>query len=197
VSICVVNLCYYISATLPKETKLEELKAIFNKFDMEFSLLNNYNVKSQLRPNELYLRATKSYCDCDTVLGSQNRSQEYENLIKSKKVKTLKKKKWSEEQIHNWIMNKIKVKQHKTALGKIPAEVDQEIDKWINFMSTLLNTGKIKRIGILKHWYKAGLENEEFLIKNTERINFKEINPVFLLNLEVDVLYEFLTTHAF
>jgi len=192
-----VNLCYYITATLPDDVNLEELKAIFNEFDMEFSLINNYNVKSQLRRNELYLRATKSYCDCDTVLGSQNCSQEYENLIKSKKVKTLKKKKWSEEQIHNWIMNKIMFKKHKKTLGKIPAEVDQEIDKWINFISTLLNTRKIKRIGILKHWYRGGLENEEFLIKNTERVNFKEINPDLLLNLEVDVLYEFLTTHAF
>ncbi len=192
-----VNLCYYITATLPDKVNLGELKAIFDKFDIDFSLINNSNLKSQLRPNELYLRATKSYCDCDTVLGSQNRSQEYEKIIKSKKVKTLKKKKWSEEQIHKWIMNKIKFKQHKTALGKIPAEIDQEIDKWINFMSTLLNTGKIKRIGILKHWYRAGLENEEFLIKNTKRVNFKEINTDLLLNLEVDVLYEFLTTHAF
>ncbi len=187
-----IKLCYYITATLPNEVNLEELKSYFDKFDMDFSPINNDNVKSQLKPNELYLRATKNYCDCDTVLGSQNRSQEYKKLLKSKKIRTLKNKKWSEEQIHNWIKNKISSKQHKTALRKTPMEIYQEIDNWMNFLHTLLNMAKIKRIGLLKHWYRAGLISEEIIIKKTESIKSKEITPDLLLNLEEDVLYEFL-----
>ncbi|MFX1571629.1 MAG: hypothetical protein ACFFB0_02690 [Promethearchaeota archaeon] len=190
-------MCYYITATLPNDVNLEELKSYFDKFNMDFSPINNSNVKPQLRPNEMYLRATKSYCDCDTVLGSQNLSQEYKKLLKSKKIRTLKKKKWSEEQIHNWIMNKINSKQHKTALKKTPIEIHQEIDKWRNFLHTILNVAKIKRIGLIKHWYNTGLVNEEILIKNTEEIKFKEITPNLLLNLEEDVLYEFFATHSF
>ena len=182
---------------MPKEVILEELKNIFNEFDMSFSPITNDNVRAQLRPDELYLRATKSYCDCDTVLGSQNRSQEYENLLKSKKIRTLRKKRWSEEQIHDWIMNKINSKHHNTGLRKTAAEVDRAISKWINFLRAVLNTGKTKRLGLLKHWYRTGLDGEEILIKNTERINIKEINPELLLNLEEDVLYEFLATHTF
>ena len=98
-------MCYYITATLPKETNLERLRPLLEDFKMDFTQINNLNIETQLRPKELYFRATKSYCDCGTVLGSQNRSQEYEKLLKSKKVKTLRKKKWSDEQIHNWIMN--------------------------------------------------------------------------------------------
>ena len=37
---------------------------------MDFSTLKNTNIASQLRPDEIYLRATKSYCDCNTTLGS-------------------------------------------------------------------------------------------------------------------------------
>lgn len=190
-------MCYYITATLPTEVNLEELKNILNEFDMDFSPITNDNVRAQLRPNELYLRATKSYCDCDTVLGSQNRSQEYEKLSKSKKIRTLRKKRWSEEQIHDWIMKKIDSKHHKTGLRKTATEVDLAISKWINFLRVVLNTGKVKRIGLLKHWYRTGIASEEILIKNTERINIKEINPELLLNLEEDVLYEFLATHPF
>ena len=86
---------------------MERLKSLLEDFNMSLISINNLNIETQLRPKELYFRATKSYCDCGTVLGSQNRSQEYEKLLKSKKVKTLRKKKWSDEQIHNWIMNVI------------------------------------------------------------------------------------------
>lgn len=55
--------------------------------------LKNANVSYQLRPEELYFRATKDYCDCDTILGSLNRLNEYQTLLNSKKVKALRKKK--------------------------------------------------------------------------------------------------------
>jgi len=189
-------MCYYITATLPNEVNLEELNSYFDKFNMDFSPINNDNVKSQLRPNELYLRATKSYCDCDTVLGYQNPSQEYDKLLKSKKVRALKKKKWSEEKIDIWIKNKISSKQHKTVPRKTPMEIHQEIDNWMIFLHTLLNMAKIERIGLLKHWYITGLVSEEIRIKKTETIRSIEINPDLLLNLEEDVLYEFFATHS-
>jgi len=67
-------MCYYITATLPKETNMERLKPLFEEFNMSFTPINNIYIEPQLRPGELYFRATKIYCDCDTVLGSRNRS---------------------------------------------------------------------------------------------------------------------------
>lgn len=191
----VFNLCYYITSTLPEKTNLDDLKPIFVEFNMDFSPIENKKIKSQLRPGDLYLRATKDYCDCDSVLGSNNPLQQYQKLIKSKKVKTLKKKGCTNEQIQNWIRGKIKSKLHKSSRKKVPIEVNQEIEKWIKFIINLLETYNLKRIGLLKHWYKLGIENEDFNIKGTKRIPINEINSEFLLKLEEDVLYEFIPNY--
>lgn len=120
-------MCYYITSTLPEGTNLEDLKPIFEEFNLYFFPIDNKILKTQLRPGELYFRTTKDYCDCDTVLGSNNPLQEYEKLIKSKKMKSLKKRKWSNEQIQDWIIDKIKSKSHKKGHEKIHSERDQEL----------------------------------------------------------------------
>ena len=184
-------MCYYITTTLPKDTKLDSLKPILGKFNMDFSLLKNTNITSQLRPDEIYLRATKSYCDCNTSLGSRSITPEYNKMLKSQKVRGLRKKRWRDEQIHLWILEKINNKKPKGHDNLTPIEKDIEINNWITFLSTLLGENKLTRVGILKHWYSKGLSNEDFLIKNTEHISVKELNSSVLLNLEDDVLYEF------
>ena len=189
------KMCYYITATLPKETDMERLKPLLEEFNMSFTSINNVYIKPQLRPGELYFRATKKYCDCDTVLGSRSRSQEYEKLLKSKKIKTLRKKQWSDEQIDNWIMEKIATRSHKKGLKKTSLEVDEEINNWIDFVQGILKT--VKRIGLLKHWYKSHLDNEEILLKKTERLNLKDFTADKLLKLEEDVLYEFFPSHPY
>ncbi|MBY9008324.1 MAG: hypothetical protein KGD74_00500 [Candidatus Lokiarchaeota archaeon] len=184
-------MCYYITATLPKDTKLDSLKPFLGKFDMDFSLLKNTNITSQLRPDEIYLRATKSYCDCNTTLGSRSITPEYNKMLKSQKVRGLRKKRWTDEQIHLWILEKINNKKPKGHENLTLIEKDIEINNWINFLTQLLGKNKLTRVGILKHWYSKGLSNEDFLIKNTEHISVKELNSGMLLNLEDDVLYEF------
>jgi len=64
-------MCYYITTTLPKETNLERLRLLLEDFKIDFTQINNLNIETQLIPKEMYFRATKSYCDCGTVLGSQ------------------------------------------------------------------------------------------------------------------------------
>ena len=184
-------MCYYITATLPKGTDLDSLKLILGKFDMNFSLLKNTNITSQLRPGEIYLRATKSYCDCNTALGSRSITPEYNKMLNSQKVRRLRKKRWTDEQIHLWILEKINNKKPKGHDNLNPIEKDIEINNWINFLTKMLGKNKLTRVGILKHWYSKGLSNEDFLIKNTEHISVKELNSNLLLNLEDDVLYEF------
>ena len=188
-------MCYYLTATLPKETNILSLKRLFEKFDMSFKPLQNKNLESQLRPGELYFRATKNYCDCDTVLGSRNRSQEYEKLLNSKKVKTLREKKWSEDQIDDWILERISSKTHKKGSKKTPLEINEEIDNWINFIKKLLK--EVKRVGLLKHWYHSNLENEDITLKKTEHLNVKEITVEKLLMMEEDVLYEFIPLYPY
>jgi hypothetical protein len=184
-------MCYYITATLPKDTKLDSLKPILGNFDMAFSILKNANITSQLRPDEIYLRATKSYCDCNTSLGSLSITPEYNKMLKSQKIRELRKKRWTDEQIHLWILEKINNNKPKGHDNLTSVEKDIEINNWINFITSVLSKNKLTRVGLLKHWYSKGLSDEDFLIKNAKRISVKKLNSSILLNLEDDVLYEF------
>lgn len=76
-------------------------------------------------------------------------------------------------------------------------EIDEKIKRWLDFLRSLLDDKKASRIGLLKHWYDKGLQTEEITLTRTEKINIDKITPEFLLNLEEDVLYEFLPTYSF
>ena len=191
-------MCFYITATLPKDVDLEQLKDTFNEYNMAFNPIKNNNIQSQLRTGELYFRATKDYCDCGTVLGSSNNLQEYQNLLNSQKVRTLKKKKWTDEEIDKWIKEKLQKKGTSTIGKKLtPMEIDEKIKRWLDFLRSLLDNKKASRIGLLKHWYDKGLQTEEITLTRTEKINIDKITSEFLLNLEEDVLYEFFPTYSF
>ncbi|MFX0070337.1 MAG: hypothetical protein ACFFAO_04525 [Candidatus Hermodarchaeota archaeon] len=191
-------MCFYITATLPKEASFDTIKEIFNEYNMVFNPIQNKSIQTQLRPSDLYFRATKSYCDCGTVLGSLNRKQEYQNFLNSKKIRTLKKKKWTDDQIDKWIKEKLK-KDSSSTIGKklTPMEIDKETTRWMKFLQSLLNNKKVSRIGLLKHWYDGALEIEKITLIRIEKIPINRISPKFLLNLEEDVLYEFIPAYNF
>ena len=109
-------MCYYITATLPAKIKKETFEQIFNNFEMDFRPINNFHIKSQLSRGEQYFRATKAYCDCDTVLGILSTSRRQAALMDSKKVKKLRKKGWTEEEIENWAKDKIAKKKKKVRM---------------------------------------------------------------------------------
>ncbi|MFX1384789.1 MAG: hypothetical protein ACFFBP_20370 [Promethearchaeota archaeon] len=182
-------MCFYITATLPKDVNLEEFYEIFEQFKMSFIPIKNSEILHYLHSGEQYLRATKSYCDCDTVLGSLDTTPQISELKNSKKVKKLKQKKWTEEQIQKWIENKIKQKKTKSKLT--PIEQDLELENWMKFLSYLLSKKNISRVGLLKHWYHQSLEKEEIIIKRKEKINIDKLNKQDLLHMEEDVIYEF------
>ncbi|MFW9874194.1 MAG: hypothetical protein ACFFG0_13895 [Candidatus Thorarchaeota archaeon] len=190
-------MCFYITATLPKETKIDDFRDILDKYNMEFSKIHNPAVESQLRLDELYFRATKDYCDCDTPLGALNKLQDFQNLYNLKKVKTLRKKNWSEEEINKWIDQKLKNKSKKTGKKLSSMEIKERTNRWISFLHDLLDNKIVLRIGVLKHWYNRGLEEEKINIKKTKKISINEITSDYLLTLEEDVLYEFLPVYSF
>ena len=185
-------MCYYITAILPKGTKVECLHEILNKYDMAFEEIENTNIRSQLQEGDLYLKATKAYCDCNTILGSKNLSQDYQSLLKSKKVKKLRKMKWTEQQIDDWIKEKLG-KEDKNKL-KILTEHEKELEcnRWLHFIEAIICGGKVSRLGIIKHWYTHSLKDAKFDIIMTQKINVSNLERDLLLTLEEDFLYEFI-----
>ncbi|MFX1477663.1 MAG: hypothetical protein ACFFCI_05995 [Promethearchaeota archaeon] len=190
-------MCFYITATLPKGTQVENFRKILDEYNMSFSPIHNPLIQSQLRQDELYFRATKEYCDCDTILGSLNKLQDFQNLYNSKKVKSLKKKKWSEEKINNWIKQKLEIKNLKKSRKLTPPEIKQKAERWVDFLHHILDEKLVSRIGILKHWYTRGLEDEDIKIKKFQRININDLTQNILLNLSEDTLYEFLPSYQY
>ncbi|MFW9865908.1 MAG: hypothetical protein ACFFEN_07405 [Candidatus Thorarchaeota archaeon] len=190
-------MCFYITATLPKGTQVEKFRKLLDEYNMSFSPLHNPLIESQLRPGDLYFRATKEYCDCDTIVGSLNNLQDFQNLYNSKKVKKLKKKKWSEEKINNWIKEKLETKKLEKRNKITPLETKQKVERWVDFLHHILDEKLVSRIGILKHWYTRGLEDEDIKIKKFQRININDLNQNILLNLSEDTLYEFLPSYHY
>lgn len=184
-------MCFYITATIPNKTDLDKIRTTLDQFEMAFIPIHNDSVSSQLRAGDIYLRATKSYCDCGTMLGSLNRQNEYQTLLNSKKIKTLRKKKWTDEEIDSWITQKLQNKKKKSGGHLTIFETKEGSKKWNLFIQAILNSSSIKYIGILKHWYEGGLENEKITLKEIQKTNFNEVTTEFLLNMEEDILYEF------
>jgi len=186
-------MCYYITLTLPKETKLGDLKQLIDHYDMAFHLIQNSSVSSQLHDKDLYLRATKKYCDCDTSLGSLNRDSEINTLLNSKKVKNLRKKNWTDEQIDEWIQKKLESKEIKTNKTLTPMERDLEIQSWIDLIKNIVISKNVEYIGVLKHWYSRDLESEVIKIKDVKPIQVNLLESKTLLELAEDVLYKFVS----
>ena len=183
-------MCYYITATLPAKTKKEVFEQIFHKFDMAFDPINNAHIQSQLR-GEQYFRATKAYCDCDTILGALSTTRRQAALMDSKKVKNLRKKGWTEEEIENWAKETIAKKKRKVGRKLWPELIKNLATRWIDFIREMFKTDKISHLGLLKHWYSGGLETEQIEIKETKKINIQDLSVDMLSKLDEDILYEF------
>ena len=184
-------MCYYITLTLPNDKELEKVKELLYNYSMVFSQINNDSMQSYLKAGQLIFRPSKKYCDCDTALGAFNRQNEFEKLLKSKKVRKLTKKKWTQEQIDNWIWEKINKSKPHLKKSITPMERENEIKKWFNFFQEVNALENLSQVGILKHWYNFTLENEKITLKRIEKVDLNDINKEFLLYLEEDVLYEF------
>jgi hypothetical protein len=184
-------MCYYITLKLPNDKELEKVREILYDYNMIFSQINNKSIQSYLNAGQLNFRPTKDYCDCDTAIGAFNRQNEYEKLLQSKKVRNLRKKKWTQKQIDKWIWEKLNKTTPHVKKSVTPMEREKEIKKWNNFLHEIINLESISQIGILKHWYNSNLENEELILKRKENVNLNGVDKEFLMYLEEDVLYEF------
>ncbi|MFX1278621.1 MAG: hypothetical protein ACFFA3_04340 [Promethearchaeota archaeon] len=190
-------MCFYITATLPQGTQVDNFRNILEQYKMAFTPITNSKVQSQLRPDELYFRATKNYCDCDTVLGSLNTLQEFHKISNSKKVKALRKKNWSDAEINKWIDTKLSNRQKKSGKKLSPIERKNETERWMKFLHDLLDNKFVSRIGLIKHWYEQGLEYDQIEILKTQKILINDLKPDLLLNMSEDILYEFIPDYNY
>ena len=152
-------MCHFVTATLPEGIDQSQVAAIFERHKLGFKELANPHIATQIRPGELYLLTTKGHCDCGTVLGSLDRSGASEPLNYDREIEKRRQQGWSQTKIQRWLEEKdrarekslLEYKTH-TRAGNLQAE------EWVAFIRDLLQSGQTKRVGLLLHLYRGGLE---------------------------------------
>ncbi len=186
-------MCLYITATLPRDAKLSCIAPIFESHHLSFEAISNPYVLEQLHPGDVYISTTSRHCDCGSVLGSLGRRDGEEPEGYGHELKKLKRKGWSEAKIRRWLEQKEQTKEKHVRRDEARATNQTPVAQyWVDFISAVLGSKCIGRVGILLHFYHMDVEGERIKILGNESVKLDELTPRLLMEMEYDVLYEFL-----
>jgi hypothetical protein len=167
-------MCKFITVVLPRDVDLLKINSILDKYKLSFQIIKNIFIQEQLPNNELYLKATKNYCDCESGLGGFGTI-----YMKSESVDDL-----------------IQLGLKKETLDYLTLENDnkkskmlKDAEKWLNFINALFKIEKANNIGILLHFYHSNVNDEKFAIKSFFKIHISKVNIEYLTRMEEDILY--------
>lgn len=185
-------MCLYITATLPRGARLDCVARIFESYKLSFETVSNPHVRGQLHPGDVYVSTTTSRCDCGSVLGSLGGRDEDRPEGYGHEVRRLRAKGWGEAKIRRWLEQKEQAKEKRERVYEGRAESDAPAGQyWVDFISEVLDSGCAERVGILLHFYRTDVEGERVKISRNERVKLGELTPRLLLEMEYDVVYEF------
>ncbi|MFM8174224.1 MAG: hypothetical protein ACKN81_11835 [Pirellulaceae bacterium] len=66
-----------------------------------------------------------------------------------------------------------------------------ELQRWVQFIASVLDGGHAKSIGVLLHWYSGDLTTEAIDAGNRRWLSHSELTEDYLLHAEEDVLHTF------
>jgi len=176
-------MCQYITLTLPKDTDLESIKPVFEKFGLTQKVIHNQFVEEQIRKKDYYISSTSNMCDCGSVIASNSKQLSTDQRYKSD-IQRMKKKGWSDTKINRWIEQKQN--------GVHDKELLEDNNRWTSFIQEITNEKQVVRVGILIHWYSLGLEEEKIEIKEIQNIKVDAITEDTLEKLDYDKMYYFI-----
>ncbi|MFW9991757.1 MAG: hypothetical protein ACFFD4_06835 [Candidatus Odinarchaeota archaeon] len=169
-----IRICYYITVSISKNVKREHIIQILEKNEVDFLPVACPDAVAQTRKKDQCFQPFNRHCDCDTTLGIIHRRK---NIVTKGKLKRIKKLYSSQEEVEKEVLRQ-------NEAWRDLMKKERETQQWLNFLQELLT--KIWRVNIIIHW-----QSNPFLIKRIEKIGHAEITPDLLLNIEEDVLYEF------
>jgi hypothetical protein len=186
-------MCYFIINLLPKNTDLEKIELIYEKYKIDFgTLYYEEEIFEKIPKYDSYYAGLHFHCDCGTSFGEAY-SEEYKELSR------------------NGLLDK-KLAELIDLGSKIDENYDYEkefwgdIPLWIGFIRESLNSEIVSSIGIILHWEGNQIVYDEIKPANTrwDRIKLslkgrpfhyevlpldpKEIKKVTLNNLSEDIL---------
>jgi hypothetical protein len=183
-------MCYFITATLSADAKIEKVFAVAKKYNFAWIEQNNTSVQKQIDAGSSYFCTTMGQCDCGTLLGSANRYYKNSKNDFSSKILNFRKKGWSETKIERWLSEK-KDLSIKNESNSGNSKKFSEIESWKNFVVEVLNSKFASKIGVLLHMYSGSICTEPIELLGKIVIKLKNVNEEVFLTMYEDHLYEF------
>src|SRR5688572_15942029 len=154
-------MCHYITATLPHGVKPESVAPLFESHKLGFEVVSNPHVASQIEVGDWYVLTTRGHCDCGTALGSLNQRPSGEAVSYERELKKFRRQGWSAARIGRWVEQKEKTKERHLREDEARAQGSTlELDQWAGCITDVLTSGRARRIGLLLHMYRRGIESE-------------------------------------
>ena len=64
-----------------------------------------------------------------------------------------------------------------------------DIENWITFIKDLFSQTKIKKFGIMLHWYSGNVNSEKISLREKLKIRLNELDYQKLLQIKEDTFY--------
>lgn len=185
-------MCQFITAFLPGAADRAASEAIFEAHKIGVKPVVNLYVLAQLPSGEICLLTTRAWCDCDTPLGSLAEGRIQPPAPLDSQIIKLRKQNWSEAKIQRWREQKRQTGEKQERYREAQAvQAGRDAGRWVTFLADLLRSGHTPRIGLLLHFYNAGLETERIGLLQQEVVPVSRLSTDQLLRIEKDVLYQY------
>jgi hypothetical protein len=168
---------------MPVETALPQLRELCRKHGFCDDPVDNASLRV-LMPNCYQFMPVGGTCNCDTALGFEQRPRYQSNDLEGD-ISKLKRKGWSATKIERWK----KAKEH--TLHQKQQQPYVELGRWKNWISEIVSAHSSKRLTLLLHFFKGGLDTDPIQVKRLETIRVDALDVEQLALLEWDVLYQF------
>lgn len=186
-------MCHYITGTIKNSARIETLNMVLKPYGLRFVQIENQFVQSQLPAETTYIWKKTSSCDCGTFLGSMRilNSRAAKRYTETE-IEKLRKKNWSEDKIARWMADKDKAyEKTQTVVEQHRQSEEPRAEEWVSFLKEVVNHPDLREFGLLLHFYKTGPSRENVKLKGSRSIGIDEVSPIFLMNIEEDMLYVF------
>lgn len=172
-------MCYFITATLPSGADLAAVRAVAAPEGSTWAPLSNGHVQAQLPSGCAYYGVTGSICDCQSALVRGDAAG----------GKTLKLPRhasgWSQTKRDRWL------EQRGALVAGRESAARGDVVAWHEYLKKVLRSAGKSPVGLLIHFYNAGVDNESIAIVRRAAVNVFGTSSTLLQALEPDVLYEF------
>lgn len=186
-------MCHFITGALPRSAARTALAPILREHGLAFTPLANAFVQAQLPADDVYVRATKSWCDCGTPLGSARRGRRADDAggaHAERARQELGKKGWSATKIERWLAQQERTRARDARVRKdLDAASAVYLETWRDGLTALARAAG--RVGLVLHWYHGALETERIGLLRHQQVPVRALDVALLGRIEEDVLYVF------